>query len=139
LRQDFSKMGFDVLLVGDSCLGGGGRELRGIAEFEIRQRRGGPTCGNSTKLPPAAAKAGVTYEKDIKPIFEKSCLKCHSGEKPQGQVQHGIARQKSSRAAAEGPSVAPGNSAKSALVHLPLTWSRTRRCLRPTSARSIRR
>lgn len=38
-----------------------------------------------SKLPKAADKAGLTYEKDIKPIFEKSCVKCHSGEKPKGK------------------------------------------------------
>lgn len=72
--------------------------------------------GDATKLPPAAAKAGVTYEKDIKAIFEKSCLKCHSGEKPKGKFSmESLA--KILKGGAEGPSVAPGNSAKSALVH----------------------
>ena len=72
--------------------------------------------GDAAKLPPAAAKAGVTYEKDIKPIFEKSCLKCHSGEKPKGKFSmESLA--KVLKGGAEGPSVAPGNSAKSALVH----------------------
>ena len=40
-----------------------------------------------SKLPPAAAKTGVTFDKDIKPIFEKSCFKCHGPEveKPKGK------------------------------------------------------
>lgn len=38
-----------------------------------------------SKLPPAAAKTGVTYDKDIKPLVEASCLKCHSGEKPKAK------------------------------------------------------
>ena len=41
--------------------------------------------GDASKLPPAAAKKGVTYDADIKPLVEKSCLKCHSGEKPKGK------------------------------------------------------
>ncbi len=32
-------------------------------------------------LPPASAKAGVTYTTDIKPILDASCVKCHSGDK----------------------------------------------------------
>ena len=35
---------------------------------------------DTSKLPPAAGKAGVTYAADIKPIFEKSCFKCHGAE-----------------------------------------------------------
>ncbi|MDD5141423.1 MAG: hypothetical protein PHY43_14330 [Verrucomicrobiales bacterium] len=37
-------------------------------------------------LPPAATKAGVTYATDIKPIFEASCVKCHSGDKPKAHL-----------------------------------------------------
>jgi hypothetical protein len=39
-----------------------------------------------SKLPPAATKKGVTYEKDIKPLFEASCVKCHSGERAKGDL-----------------------------------------------------
>ena len=34
-----------------------------------------------SKLPPAAKKEGVTFAKDIKPIFEASCFGCH-GDQP---------------------------------------------------------
>src|SRR6266508_4212601 len=37
------------------------------------------------KLPAASDKKGLTYEKDIKPLFEKSCVKCHSGDKPRSE------------------------------------------------------
>ena len=40
---------------------------------------------DASKLPPVSPKKGVTYDADIKPILEKSCLKCHSGEKPKGK------------------------------------------------------
>lgn len=40
-----------------------------------------------TKLPPAAAKKGVTYARDIKPIFEKSCFGCHGPEKQKGDLR----------------------------------------------------
>lgn len=39
------------------------------------------------KLPPPANRAGVTYAQDIKPIFEKSCLKCHGPEKQKGKLR----------------------------------------------------
>jgi mono/diheme cytochrome c family protein len=72
--------------------------------------------GDAAKLPPAAAKVGVTYEKDIKALFEKSCVKCHGGEKPKAKYNMetlaGILK-----GGSEGVSVVPGNSAKSALVH----------------------
>jgi hypothetical protein len=38
-----------------------------------------------SKLPPAAAKTGVTYDKDIKPLLESSCVKCHSGDRPKSK------------------------------------------------------
>src|ERR1051325_1626827 len=72
--------------------------------------------GDASKLPPAAAKTGVTYEKDIKPILEKSCVKCHSGEKPKGKYSmESLAS--ILKGGKEGKSVVPGNSAKSAFVH----------------------
>ena len=40
-----------------------------------------------SKLPPAAAKQGVTYDKDIKPILEKSCLKCHGEKRPKSKFR----------------------------------------------------
>ena len=42
---------------------------------------------DTSKLPPPAAKSGLTYEKDIRPILEVSCLKCHGEEKPKGKFR----------------------------------------------------
>src|SRR5262245_57255108 len=69
-----------------------------------------------SKLPPAADKKGVTYDKDIKPIFEKSCFKCHGSEKQKGKLRL------DSRAAAikggeNGPDIVPGSGEKSPLLH----------------------
>jgi hypothetical protein len=72
--------------------------------------------GDAAKLPPAAAKTGLTYDKDIKPIFEKSCVKCHSGEKPKGKFSMETLAS-ILKGGGDGVSVVPGNSAKSALVH----------------------
>jgi hypothetical protein len=75
-----------------------------------------PELGDAAKLPAAAKKAGVTYDKDIKPLVEASCLKCHSGEKPKGKYSmESLAAV--IKGGGEGAAVVPGNSAKSALVH----------------------
>ncbi len=69
-----------------------------------------------SKLPAASSQKDVTYDKDIKPIFEKSCFKCHGSEKQKGKLRL------DSLAAAlkggeDGKVIEPGNSAKSLLVH----------------------
>ena len=38
-------------------------------------------------IPPASDKKGVTYDKDIKAIFEKNCFKCHGAEKQKGKLR----------------------------------------------------
>jgi hypothetical protein len=42
---------------------------------------------DASKLPPVAAKQGVTYAADVKPIFEKSCVKCHGAEKQKAKLR----------------------------------------------------
>lgn len=69
-----------------------------------------------TKLPPPSEKKGLTFNSDIKPIFEKSCFKCHGSEKQKAKL-----RVDSLAAALKGGEngkiIEPGNSAKSVLVH----------------------
>lgn len=72
---------------------------------------------DTSKLPPPSDKKGLAYEKDIKPIIEKSCVKCHSGEKPKSKYRidtlaNAIKGGESGEAA-----IIPGNSAKSPMVH----------------------
>jgi hypothetical protein len=67
------------------------------------------------KLPPASDRPGVTYEKDIKPILDKSCVKCHSGEKPKAKL-HLDSLAGALKGGADGKVLEPGNSAKSMLV-----------------------
>lgn len=66
-------------------------------------------------LPPASTKTGVTYAADIKPIFDASCVKCHSGNKPKAHLKldslEGVLK-----GSKEGKVVMAGDSAKSRLV-----------------------
>jgi hypothetical protein len=68
------------------------------------------------KLPPASDKKGLTYEKDIKPLLEKSCVKCHSGEKPKSKYRmEGLASVIKGGESGDA-AIIPGNSAKSPMV-----------------------
>jgi hypothetical protein len=69
-----------------------------------------------SKLPPASDAKGVTYDKDIKPILEKSCFKCHGPEKQKGKMRLD-SLQAALKGSENGKVIEPGNSAKSILVH----------------------
>lgn len=68
------------------------------------------------KLPPAATKTGLTYDKDIKPLFEKSCFKCHGEEKQKAKLRvDSLAAIK--KGSENGPVFEVGKSEKAILVH----------------------
>lgn len=68
------------------------------------------------KLPAPAAKTGLTYDADIKPIFEKSCFKCHGAEKQKGKLRlDSLAAAK--KGGEDGDVLSAGKSEKSRLVH----------------------
>jgi hypothetical protein len=68
-----------------------------------------------SKLPPASSKAGVTFEKDIHPLFQESCVRCHGAERPKAglRLDSVDAALKGSK---NGKVIIPGDSAKSDLV-----------------------
>ena len=68
------------------------------------------------KLPPASDKKGLAYEKDIKPLLEKSCVKCHSGEKPKGKYRMDSLATVIKGGESGDSAIIPGNSAKSPMV-----------------------
>ena len=70
---------------------------------------------DTSKLPPPSDQKNVTFEKDIKPIFDKSCVKCHGGEKPKGKLRLDTL-EGALKGGVDGKVVEPGNSAKSVLV-----------------------
>jgi|GraSoiStandDraft_4_1057263.scaffolds.fasta_scaffold556070_2 hypothetical protein len=71
---------------------------------------------DTSKLPPASTKQGVTYAADIKPILEKSCIKCHGSEKQKGKLRLD-SLEAALKGGQDGKVVEPGNSADSMLVH----------------------
>ena len=70
---------------------------------------------DTSKLPPDSPQQSVTYEQDIKPIFDATCIKCHGEKKPKGKLRldslAGIMK-----GSEDGKVIEPGNSAKSMLV-----------------------
>ena len=70
-----------------------------------------------SKLPPAAAKQGVTFDADVKPIFEKACFKCHGPDvaKPKGKFRVGT-RADVLKGGENGPNVVAGDLGKSPLI-----------------------
>ena len=68
-----------------------------------------------SKLPaPAAAK--VDFSRDIKPILEKNCFKCHGDEKPKSHLRL-TSRETALKGGEHGIDIVPGDSARSPLIH----------------------
>jgi hypothetical protein len=68
-----------------------------------------------SKLPPATEKQNITYATDIKPIFDASCVKCHSGDKAKARL-HMDTREGVLKGTNHGKVVTPGDPDKSLLV-----------------------
>ncbi|HEU6448712.1 MAG TPA: c-type cytochrome domain-containing protein [Verrucomicrobiae bacterium] len=73
-------------------------------------------AADTAKLPPASTKSGVTYTADIKPIFDASCVKCHTaGKKPKAGLTLDTL-QGALKGSRDGKVIKPGDSADSDLV-----------------------
>jgi hypothetical protein len=68
-----------------------------------------------SKLPPPAEKKGVTYAKDIRPLFEASCFRCHGEERHKGDLRLD-SLEAVLKGGEDGKVVVPGASKKSLLV-----------------------
>lgn len=69
-------------------------------------------------MPPASMKSGVTFDADIKPIFQDNCVKCHNSEGPK-KPKAGLAlntREGVLKGSKHGPVIKIGDSAHSQLV-----------------------
>src|SRR5437867_772822 len=71
---------------------------------------------NTSKLPPPA-NVKVDFARDIQPIFERSCLRCHGPEKPKSGFRLDN-RDAALRGGENGKAIMPGDSANSPLIHL---------------------
>ena len=70
----------------------------------------------ATKLP-SAAKKTVSYTKDFKPLFEKTCVNCHGPKKrPKGKFRIDT-RELALKGGSEGVAIIPGKSDKSPLTY----------------------
>ncbi len=67
------------------------------------------------KIPPASIQTGVTYSKDIQPIFKKSCFKCHGEEKQKGKLRLD-SLSAALKGGEDGEVIIPGKSEKSPLI-----------------------
>jgi hypothetical protein len=68
-----------------------------------------------SKIPPAARTPGVTYEKDIRPLFEASCFRCHGPQRPKGSLRLD-SLSAALKGGEDGKVVVPGKSKESLLV-----------------------
>jgi hypothetical protein len=69
-----------------------------------------------SKLPAPAAKKNLTYDKDIKPMLENSCLKCHGPEKPKSKYRMDSREDAIKGGSSKEAAVIPGKSEKSPVV-----------------------
>src|SRR5262245_40759702 len=81
-----------------------------------------PALGLTLSLPLAAAEIDesklvapattkIEFERDIKPIFEKACLRCHGSEKPKGKFRLDN-KEDALKGGENGVDILPGQSAK---------------------------
>ena len=103
----------------DSTMGGLTRRIStaGAAMVLVLSLGAADKPPDVSKLPPPSDKKGLTYDKDIKPLLENSCLKCHGAEKPKSKYRvdsrEAIIKGGDSGEAA----VVAGKSEKSPLIH----------------------
>jgi len=70
---------------------------------------------DATKLPRPTAQQGVTFDKEIRPIFEASCFNCHGDEKQKADLRVD-SLEAVLKGGEDGKVVIPGDSAKSLLI-----------------------
>jgi mono/diheme cytochrome c family protein len=75
---------------------------------------------DASKLPPASDKKGVTFEKDIKPLFERSCFKCHGAEKQKGKLRLDDRALALQGGASGKPAITPGDPGRSEIIRASL-------------------
>jgi mono/diheme cytochrome c family protein len=89
------------------------------AEDRTRSSRSAPEALpkpiDASRLPPPAA-VQIDYNRDIRPIFELTCFRCHGPERPKSGFR--LDRRDAALAGGEnGRDILPGKSAESPLIH----------------------
>ena len=56
--------------------------LLGICSLFSLVAGGTKQPGDSSQLPPASTKKDVSFERDVKPLLDRSCVDCHGAQKP---------------------------------------------------------
>ena len=74
------------------------------------------TPEQAAQLPPAASHP-IDFSKEIKPLFEASCVKCHGRGRAKGDFQLDT-RETLLKGGESGPALVPGNSAESHIIEL---------------------
>src|SRR4051812_29086439 len=69
-----------------------------------------------SKLPPPADRV-VDFAKDIQPIFEAHCVKCHGPEKQKGGWRVDLKRPALTEGDEFAPNIRPGKSVESPMIH----------------------
>src|SRR5438067_13349062 len=70
---------------------------------------------DARKLPPPS-KSSVDFVREVKPLLEARCLRCHGGAKPKGGFSLET-RELALKGGENGPALVSGDSAKSKLIH----------------------
>src|SRR6059058_2394726 len=73
------------------------------------------TKTDSAKLPQPVSRA-VDFEKDVRPIFEKHCVKCHGPDKQKGDLRLDE-KTAALKGGENGASIVAGRSGDSPLIH----------------------
>lgn len=68
-----------------------------------------------SKLPPAAS-TQIDFDRDIRPILDNSCIRCHGPERPKSRYRLD-SREAALKGGEHGVAIVEGNSARSPLIH----------------------
>jgi hypothetical protein len=74
-----------------------------------------PATPNLSTLPPPASRT-IEFDRDIRPILDGACLKCHGPERPKGRFRLDE-RTAALKGGGGGADIVPGRSADSPLIH----------------------
>lgn len=87
-----------------------------IAQFASSPLQAADALVDISKLPPPAS-VQIDFDRDIQPILERSCLRCHGPQKPKSRFRLDQ-REFALKGGEHGAAILPGKSAESPLIHM---------------------